>query len=112
MAKKGGNVLGSWAFLIGVILAVVLALIGTALTGAAAYVLVIAGIIVGLLNIADEETTPFLLAGAVLIIASALGQEVVAVIPLFGNILNALLLLFVPATIIVAIRHVFSLARR
>ena len=112
MAKKGGNVLGSWAFLIGVILAVVLALIGTALTGAAAYVLVIAGIIVGLLNIADEETTPFLLAGAVLIIASALGQGVVDVIPLFRNILNALLLLFVPATIIVAIRHVFSLARR
>lgn len=108
--KKGGNLIGSWAFLIGVILAVVLGLFGS-LTPAMTTVLVIAGLIVGLLNIGDEETTPFLMAGTVLIIASSLGRDVVASIALANNVLQALLVLFVPATVIVALRHVFSLAR-
>ena len=113
MAKKRGNLIGGWAFLVGVVLAVVLALVN--IGGAAstvAWILALAGIIVGLLNIADEETTPFLLAGAVLIIASSLGQDAVAVIPMFAKVLNSLLLLFVPATIIVALRHVLGIARR
>jgi|SRR3989344_1953991 len=111
MAKKSGNILGGWAFLIGVVLALVLGLFG-AINQTIAYILVLAGLIVGLLNIGDEETAPFLTAGAVLVIVSSLGGGVVGVISQVGDVLDALLLLFVPATIIVAIRHVFSLARR
>ncbi|MBS3093815.1 hypothetical protein J4456_04530 [Candidatus Pacearchaeota archaeon] len=113
MAKNNnGNVLGSWAFLIGVILAVVL---GLGFTGGLAdtltWVLVLVGIIVGLLNVADREATPFLMSGAVLVIVSALGGQVLSDVMYVSGILQALLILFVPATIIVAIRNVFSIAK-
>jgi hypothetical protein len=107
---KGGNVIGSWAFLIGVVLAVVLALIG-AVSGNWVVVLVVIGLIVGLLNIIDREVEPFLMAGAVLIIASALGQGVMMQVPMLDSVLTALLAIFVPAVIIVAIKHVFVLAK-
>jgi len=110
MAKKTGNVIGSWAFLVGFILAVILGLFNV-VSNEWAIVLVVIGLLVGLFNIGDRETSPFLMSGTVLIIASALGQGVASVIPFLGNILYALLLIFVPATIIVAIRNVFSLSR-
>jgi uncharacterized membrane protein len=112
MARRNmGSVVGSWAFLVGVLLAIIFALFGE-LGSTLMWVLVVIGLIVGFLNVADEEVEPFLLSGAVLIIASALGQNVVDVSPLFSRVLSALLLIFVPATVIVAIKNVFSLARR
>lgn len=111
MAKSKGNLIGSWAFLIGVVLAVILGLFDAVGAGWT-ILLVIIGIIVGLFNIADEEASPFLISGAVLIIASALGQDVVASIPALNGVLEALLAIFVPATIIVAIRNVFGFARK
>jgi hypothetical protein len=113
MAKRtSGNVIGSWAFLAGVILAVIFGLFDV-LTQEVLIILVVIGLIVGFLNIADEETQPFLFSGLALIIASALGGQTVAgIVPLLENILFALLVIFVPATIVVAIRNVFSLARR
>jgi len=111
--KKSSNVLGSWAFLIGVILAVIIGLgfVGS-LTGVWLYILVVIGLIVGLLNITDKQVTPFLMSGIVLIIASSLGQGVVGNVPYLSGVLQAILAIFVPATIIVAIKNVFSLARR
>jgi len=109
--KKSGNAIGSWSFLIGVVLAVVFGLFG-ALSQNVIYILMVLGIIVGLLNIADEEATPFMMAGAVLVIVATLGQSVVSSVSLFDGILQALTVLFVPATIIVALKSVFSLARR
>jgi hypothetical protein len=102
--------IGSWSFLIGVILALIFGLIGNLGPGVT-YVLIVLGIVIGLLNIADEEVTPFLMAGAVLVIVSTLGQGVVQTVPIFYVTLQALTMLFVPATIIVALKHVFVLAR-
>ena len=110
MAKNKGNFLGSWAFLIGVLLAVVLGIAGI-MNPTWVYILVVIGLIVGLLNVADAESKPFLLSGIALLIASALGQEVTSRIGVLNNILDALLAIFVPATIIVAIKNVFSLAK-
>jgi len=107
---KGKNTLGGWAFLVGVILAVVLGLLG-AITSTWIMVLVIIGLIVGLLNITSQEVQPFLMSGIILIIASALGQGVMLQIPVLNAALQALLAVFVPAVIIVAIKHVFTLAR-
>lgn len=110
MAKKQSNMWGSWAFLIGVILAVIFGIAGI-MSSTLMIILVIIGLIVGFLNIGDEEVQPFLMSGAVLIIASAFGQQVVGTISVLENILSALLLVFVPATIIVALKNVFSMAR-
>lgn len=110
MVKKGGNVLGGWAFLIGVILAVILSFIGK-IDSTWTWILVITGLIVGLLNVADKEVDAFLMSGTVLIIASALSGGVIHNVGILSNILDSLLLIFVPAVIVVAIKHVFSLAK-
>ena len=112
MAKKKGNVIGGWAFLIGVVLALI---IGLGFTGTyqatATWILVIIGLVVGLLNIADEEASPFLMSATVLVIVSALGGGALSGVAYLGTILQALLVLFVPATIVVDIRNVFQLAK-
>ncbi|MBS3089574.1 hypothetical protein J4461_01695 [Candidatus Pacearchaeota archaeon] len=111
-----GNLIGSWAFLIGVILAVILGLFsgatGDGIGNTMIIILVILGLIVGFFNVADEEVSPFLLSGAVLIIAASLGGQLMTDIKFVNGILEALLAIFVPATIIVAIKNVFSIARR
>ncbi len=114
MARKlDTNVLSGWAFLAGVVLAVILGLgFAGGLTAGWIYVLVIIGLIVGLVNVAGKEVNQFLLSGVVLIIASSLGQEVTQGVSYFNSILQALLAIFVPATIIVAIKNAFSLARK
>lgn len=110
MAKSHINFIGSWAFLIGVVLAVVLGLLGS-IGGTWTIVLVVIGLLVGLLNVADKETMPFLMSGTVLIIASALGKSGVLDIQILADVLDALLVIFIPATVIVAIKNVFNLAR-
>ena len=74
-------------------------------------VLIVIGLLVGLLNVADKETAPFLMSGVVLIIASALGKSGVSDIQILADVLDALLIIFIPATVIVAIKNVFNLAR-
>jgi hypothetical protein len=110
--KHKGNLLGSWAFLIGLILAVLVGIFQMSGFGqGVSYLLIVLGIVVGLLNIADEEVEPFLMTGAVLVIVGTLGQSVVQTVPVFDRILQALTLLFVPATIIVALKNVFGMAK-
>ena len=76
------------------------------------------GIIVGLFNIGSEESSKFMLAGTVLVIVSYMGNVALTVglgnVPLgtiLAGILNALVILFVPTTIIVALKSIFELAK-
>jgi hypothetical protein len=125
--KSKENSIGAWSFLIGVVLAVIIG-ISTKLIpipALAAYssaiygILVILGLIVGFsINITEKNSQTFLIAGAILVVVSKFGMESVsgsligigigeAVVSIFG----ALLVLFVPATIIVAIKTVFGIAK-
>ncbi|HLC81367.1 MAG TPA: hypothetical protein VJH68_01800 [Candidatus Nanoarchaeia archaeon] len=118
MAKRGMNgarLVGSWSFLVGLVLAV---LLGLGLTGTyqttMLWIVFLLGVIVGLLNITHDETAAFLTGGTVLTLVSFLGLEAgafSAVEPVINNMLQGILTLFVPATIIVALKSVFSLAR-
>jgi len=100
---------GKWAFLLGVLLAVIFASVGT-MTPEVVSVLVVIGLIVGLLNVNSKEVRAFLLSGIALIIASAFGQNSIGVFPILERMLDALLIIFVPATIVVAIKNVFAIA--
>jgi len=117
MAKKLlTNLIGSWAFLIGVLLALVFGvLLGTGVMSLTSNILsvtlVCLGILVGLFNISSSEVSSFMMSGVVLIIASFFGSAILGSIPVAGAILASLLSIFVPATIIVAIKNVFSLAK-
>jgi len=105
---------GGWAFLIGLIVAVILGALGYTGNNIVAIILLALGVLVGLLNIADRETQPFLLAGTVLVVVSSLGTgsiQNIEGLDWLVNIFNALMLLFTPATIVVALKSVFTLAK-
>ncbi len=103
---------GAWAFLTGVVLAIIIGLVsGGTINALWAGILALIGLIVGLLNVTDKEVAPFLMAGIVLVIASSLGSAAMGSIPLLGGVLNAINILFVPATIVVALKSVFALAK-
>ena len=109
MAKN--NALGAWAFLVGVILAIVLGALKLTTAGAVSTVIVILGLVVGLLNIADKEVKDFLLAGAVLVIVSSLGKTTLSAVSIVSSITDALVMLFVPALIVVSVKAIFSSAK-
>ena len=120
------NIIGAWAFLIGVILAIIIGLSTTwisipALTKYSAYIyaiLMILGIIVGFLNVTGKDSQTFMIAGVILVIVSQFGMDSVnksligiGVGDVIRSVFGALLSLFVPATIIVALKTVFNIAK-
>jgi len=113
MARAKENLLGAWAFLIGVILAVIAGFVPTInlQIGLWAGIFSAIGIIIGLLNITSTETKEFLIAGTVLVIVGNFSQEVYNALPYVGSVIKALVILFAPATIIVALKAVFDTAR-
>ena len=110
MAKSNGKaMLGRWAFLIGVVLAVIFGFFtaGTWL----AWVLVVLGLVVGLINISDKEVSAFLTAGTVLVLMGYFGGQTLSSVMYLSSIFTNILTLFVPATIVVAVKSVLALAR-
>jgi len=113
MAKKmKSNLLGAWAFLIGVVLALVFAFLQSYAGMWLVYVLFAVGLIVGLLNITDTEANQFLLASVALVIVSSFGSLVLTAISFVSAMLDNLLTIFVPAAVIVALKSVFNVAKR
>ena len=106
---KGSKGFGGWAFIIGVVIAVLVGLFGG--LSSWLWALVIIGLIVGLLNVSGGESTDFLLAAVSLVIVTALGSNVMSSIPVLETILNAITALVVPATVIVALKSVYTLAK-
>lgn len=113
MAKKSNKKLGAWAFLVGVILAVIFAFFS--ITAWLVWVLFVIGVLIGLLNITDKEAMPFLISGTALVIVSALGNQVLPSTTIAADwilsFLTNILTMFVPATVIVAVKTVFAMAK-
>ena len=120
------NFIGAWAFLIGVVLALLIGLSTNvlsipSLTTYSSFIygiLIILGLIVGFMNVATQNTQTFLMAGAVLVIVSKFGMDSVSgsligfpIADTVKTVFGALLTLFVPATIVVALKSVFNIAR-
>ena len=117
------NLLGAWAFLIGIILALAVGILSAGLGSLNAVilaVLVVLGLIVGFVNVSGKEVNTFLMASVSLVIVSFMGAEGISGIRLLnlniGNMvsstLGALLVMLVPATIVVAIKSLFSISQR
>lgn len=112
MAKETKkNLVGGWAFIIGVVLAMCAGLLSFGADPIVLAVLVVLGLVVGLLNITAKEAMPFLLITTALVIVSSLGGSVLNNIPILRQVLSALVVFIIPAVIVVAIRAVFALAR-
>ncbi|MEI6058326.1 MAG: hypothetical protein WCP89_01000 [archaeon] len=121
MVRSRENLVGAYAFLVGIILAIILGLfqeyMGTAMTLPYA-ILVILGIVIGFLNVGDDDSNTFLLASLALVIVAGLGNNTIIfisnispVLSSLSRILSSLLVLFIPATIIVAMKTVFAIAK-
>src|SRR4030042_642425 len=119
MAEKIISKLGPWAFIIGLVLAIIIALWG-ALSNAtiptwAIILLAILGIIVGLFNVTGREAQRFLIAViAFLLSFSSLGAVITALkLNWVGvDIFFYLLSVFVaPAAAVVAVRALFGIAK-
>ncbi len=121
------NNIGAWTFLVGVVLAIMVGVFTTLIQipylikySAQIYgLLALLGIVVGsFIKVEGKENHTFLIAGAIIVIVSKFGRESVigSLIGLglgdvVSSIFGALLILFIPATIIVALKTVFSIAR-
>ena len=120
MVKSKENLIGAYAFLVGVVLAVIFGIFNKSLAQASGMfytAIVLIGLIVGFMNVGDKNSSTFLLASLSLVIVGALGVEPLKyiannfVVETLRNVLGSLLVLFVPATIIVALKTVFAMAK-
>ena len=112
MAKKDMSKWGVWAFYVALILAVILAFVQF---GWAIWLLAIAGLVVGFLNISKKETTPFLIASLAWMVAGDALGSILGTLPMVGPYLEAFLdnvVTFVgPAAAIVAIMALYYITK-
>ena len=126
MLKSHENSVGAWAFLIGVVLALIIGIFTTllpipALIDYSAYiygVLVLLGLLVGFMISGGKDSQTFSFAGIIIIVASKFGMESmsgsligIGLNNLMTSVFSALLALFIPATIVVALKTLFSISR-
>ena len=119
-----GKNAGEYAYLLGLVVAVLagLAVAASALAASTAawvdLLLVVLGVIVGLMNISEKESTTFLVAAVALVIVGASGVFMTldtAVRPL-GTLLDAIVgnfaLFAAPAAVIAAVKSVHGMASK
>jgi len=121
MVTSKENLIGAYAFLAGVILAVIFGLFNKSLeqAGSEFYTaLVLIGIVVGFLNSGDKHSSIFLMSSVSLIIVGSLGRDPLIyiakgnyIVNALQNILGSLLVLFVPTTIIAALKNAFAASK-
>ena len=108
--------IGSWAFILGVLIAIIAGLAAGSLDittqGYLGVVLVVLGLVVGLLNIGAKEVTDFLIAAIALV---AVGAANLGSIPMIGAYLASMVLFIAafvaPAALVVALKAIYSIAR-
>ena len=123
--KSRENYVGAWAFLIGIVLAIIAGIFTRGSTDPIILIVIVAmGLVMGYF-VAEKEVQTFLFASVAAALASFAGIQGlatnveltgitvsgVAIAKIMISILSTLLFLFVPATILVAIKTVFSIAK-
>jgi len=109
------NLIGSWSFLIGVVIAILIGLgVGVNLTPVVTSVLVLLGVIVGLLAVGSKEVEPFVKASVLMLLAALVGKDILSTVRLvnLGSVIDALVALMVPAAVIVALKEGFAISKR
>ena len=113
---------GKWAFIIGAVIAIIVGIAegaGVALSAATmswiTVVLVLAGLVVGIVNISAKEVSGFLIASIAVLAAGTAGLA--ALVPgalqlgaILAGIVAKLIVVIAPAALIVALRAVYGFA--
>lgn len=109
--------LGGWAFILGVLIAVVAGLAAgylTAYAGWVALALVTLGLVVGFLNIGAKEVNDFLIAAIALSVLaiSAAGLNLIPYVGVyFAAMVQNIAAFVAPAALVVALKAVYTLAK-
>jgi hypothetical protein len=106
--------IGHYAFIVGVIIAIIAGLFPTAIASTA-LLLVILGIVVGFLNITAAETDEFLISTIALMVAGGAGLAAITWANLgiyLESIIGNITIFVAPAAIVVALKAIFSLAEK
>ena len=113
--------IGDYSFIIGVIIAVVLGLATSQLGSAAAWLwslLVLLGLVVGFLNVSGKETKEFLWVAVALVVVAYAGSAQInswSNVQFIGQYLKgifySILAFVVPASVVVALKDVWMLAK-
>ena len=113
-AKKllGLTEMGTYAFLLGALIAIVTALFPDILgAGLITGILVLLGLVVGFLNITQKEVVPFLLAAVALGLGAQANFSALPMVGLYIDGIMANLVTFVaPAAVIVALKAIYDLS--
>ncbi|MBI2108321.1 hypothetical protein HYU10_00195 [Candidatus Woesearchaeota archaeon] len=117
MEKK----LGSYSFIVGVIVAIVLGVaspqLGVQAVTWLTSLLIVAGLVIGFLNVTGKETKEFLMVSVALVIVAFAGKDLVSLenVEIIGNylqgIFQSVLAIVIPATIVVALKDIWELAK-
>ncbi len=112
---------GKYAYIVGVIAAVIVGALANYLGAAVTWLtslIILAGLIVGFMNITTKEIKDFLLVSVVLVIVAGLGgaagtlAAVEVIGPYLSGIFTQLLAFVVPATVVVALKEILLLAKK
>lgn len=107
-------VVGALAFVIGLLIAVLAGFMVTA-SQEVAFALGSLGIIVGLINVTDEEVQKFLISTTALVVAASSLATILARLPLGGGAMTSALANIVafvaPAAGVVALKAIYDIAR-
>lgn len=97
---------GHWAFVVGVLISL---LVGLAVPiPAAGTVLFLLGLVVGLLNVPEKESTPFLVAIVALLVIGTAGLQLLTLTDVISNILTQFLSFVSAAGLVVAVKQVLG----
>ena len=102
------TIIGRWALIVGIIIAI---LAGFIEVPALPAVLFILGLIVGLLNIKEKESTPFLVAVIALLLIGVAGLQLGRLTPITVSILNNFISFVAAAGLVVALKQVIVIAK-
>ena len=113
--------IGNYSFIIGVIIAVVLGLAAPNLGAAAPWLwslMIVLGIVVGFMNVSGKETKEFLWVTVGLVVVAYAGsaqidkwQNVQLIGTYISQIFNSILAFVIPASVVVALKEVWELAK-
>jgi zinc transporter ZupT len=103
------EMIGKWAFIIGLVIAVLAGLFFQ--PAWAIWVLAILGVIVGLLNVTAEDTRGFLLAAIALTLSATALNTIPVVGTAFSLVLPFVVTFVAGAMIVVALKELFQTAR-
>ncbi len=115
MAEKKGimSKVGVWAYIAGLVIAILVALFSSGLGKTTVAILGILGIVVGLLNISDEEVQLFLLGSVAFVIAaSSMGAVFGALgLPMLETLAQGITVFTAPGALVVAFKALYNVAK-